>query len=107
SGGGDCPELAMTGMSQGLAASDDGGTMFMFTDASAKDSSLAGNVSSLAVSKDIKVYPILFGSCSPIDPGYQKVADDSGGQLFFLNASEAGNITKLADLVSRSNAVDL
>src|ERR1035441_2197104 len=48
SGGGDCPELSMTGMLQGLAASDDGGDLFMFTDASSKDASLASNVSALA-----------------------------------------------------------
>lgn len=107
SGGDDCPELAMAGMLQGLSVSDDGGSLFMFTDASAKDSSSSGAVSSLATSKDIKVYPILFGSCSPIDPGYIKVANDSGGQLFFLSAAEAGNITKLADLTSRSSAVNI
>lgn len=107
SGGGDCPELAMTGMLQGLAETEEGGSLFMFTDATAKDSSLAGNVSSLATSKDIKVFPILFGSCSPIDPGYIRVANESGGQLFFLDRSEAGNITKLADAVVRSNSVDL
>lgn len=107
SGGGDCPELAMAGMLQGLAASDDGGDLFMFSDASAKDSAAAGNVSSLATSKDIKVFPILFGSCSPVDPGFIRVAAESGGQLFFLARSEAGTITRLADSIVRSNAVDL
>lgn len=107
SGGGDCPELSQTGMLQALAAADDGGDLFMFTDASSKDSGLAGAVSSLATSKDIKIYPILFGSCSPIDPSYIRVANDSGGQLFFLSPSEAGNITKLADFIVRSNAVNV
>lgn len=107
SGGGDCPELSQTGMLQALSASDKGGDLFMFTDASSKDASLAGNVSSLAVSKNIKVFPILFGSCSPIDPSYRRVANESGGQLFFLSPAEAGNITRLADFIVRSNAVDL
>jgi von Willebrand factor A domain-containing protein 7 len=106
-GGGDCPELSMTGMLQGLSASDKGGDLFMFTDASSKDGSLAGNVSSLATSKDIRIYPFLFGSCSPIDPAYIRIANDSGGQLFFLSSSEAGNITKLADFVVRSSVVNL
>src|SRR6266404_5575049 len=107
SGGGDCPELSMTGMLQALGASDKGGDLFMFTDASSKDSSLAGAVSSLATSKDIEVFPILFGSCSPIDPGYIRIANDSGGQLFFLFGSEAGTITQLADLIVRSSAVNV
>src|SRR5439155_1343460 len=87
--------------------SDEGGVLFMFTDASALDSGLAGNVSSLATSKDIEVFPMLFGSCSPIDPGYIRVANESGGQLFFLQRSEAGSITRLADFVVRSNAVNV
>src|ERR1035441_2251002 len=107
SGGGDCPEYAMTGILQGLAAADDGGDLFMFTDASAKDSDLAGAASSLATSKDIQIYPMLFGSCSPIDPGFIRIAKESGGQLFFLARSEAGNITKLADAVVRSNTVNI
>jgi von Willebrand factor A domain-containing protein 7 len=107
SGGGDCPELSMTGMLQGLAASDDGGDLFMFTDASSKDASLAGNVSALATSKNIQIYPMVFGSCSPLDPAYIRVASDSGGQLFFLQRFEGGAVTQLADLVVRPNSVNL
>jgi hypothetical protein len=128
SGGDDCPEFSMTGMLQGLSASDDGGDLFMFTDADAKDSGLASAVSSLAASKDIKIFPCVFGSCSfasfgqtpptkPLinesnslqsaDPAYTRIANDSGGQLFALNRNEAGNITGLANLVVRSNAVNL
>lgn len=107
SGGGDCPELAQSGMLQALSASDEGGDMFMFTDASAKDAGLGSTVSSLATSKDIRVYPILFGSCSPIDPSYISLASESGGQLFFLARSEAARITELAELLVRSNAVNV
>ncbi len=107
SGGGDCPELAMSGMLQALGATDQGGNLFVFTDASAKDSDLSSEVSSLAVDKEIKVYPILFGSCSPTDPGFIKVANDSGGQLFLLPPSQAGAITMLADHVVRSNSVQI
>jgi hypothetical protein len=106
-GGDDCPELSQSGMLQALAAADEGGDLFMFTDASSKDAGLAGNVSSLATSKDIRVYPMIFGSCSPIDPSYIRAAADSGGQLFFLSRSEAGKITRLADLIVRSNAASV
>ncbi len=105
SGGGDCPELSMSGMLQALTASDEGGDLFMFTDASALDAGLAGAVSSLAVAKDIKVYPITFGSCSPIDPAYLRIAADSGGQVFQLQFSESATIAQLADLLLRTNAV--
>jgi von Willebrand factor A domain-containing protein 7 len=107
-GGDDCPELSQEGMLEALAASDEGGELFMFTDASSKDSALAGTVCSLATSKDIRIYPILFGTCSSsIDPSYIREANHSGGQLFSLSSSEAGSITQLADFIVRSNAVNL
>lgn len=107
SGGDDCPELSMTGMLQALSEMDKGGDLFMFTDASSKDESLAGNVDSLAQANEVTVYPVLFGSCSPIDPGYIRIANDTGGQVFVLSRGDAGSITKLADFVVRSNGVDV
>lgn len=107
SGGGDCPERSMTGMLTALNNMEDGGDLLMFTDATSNDGSLAGAVDSVALSKKVKISPILFGSCSPIDPGYIRAAADSGGQLFFLSRNEAGNITRLADFLVRANAVDL
>jgi hypothetical protein len=107
SGGGDCPELAMTGMYNGLSLADPGGDLFMYTDATAKDASLAGAVISLAKSKHIKIYPMLFGSCSPLTPGFLQAAAETGGQVFFLFGSEAGAVTQLADLVGRNNVVQV
>lgn len=107
SGGGDCPELAMTGMYNGLSLADPGGDLFMYTDATAKDAGLAGAVISLAKSKDIKIYPILFGSCSPLTPGFLQAAAETGGQVFFLFGGEAATVTELADLVARNNVVQI
>ncbi len=107
SGGGDCPELAMTGMYNGLSLADPGGDLFMYTDATAKDGGLAGAVISLAKSKDIRIYPVLFGSCSPLTPGFLQAAAETGGQVFFLFGSEAGTVTELADLVVRNNVVQI
>ena len=106
-GGGDCPELAMTGIYHGLSLADPGGDLFMYTDAAAKDAALAGAVIGLAKSKDIKIYPVLFGSCSPITPGFLQAASETGGQVFFLFGGEAGAVTQLADLVGRNNAVQI
>jgi len=107
SGGGDCPELAMTGMYNGLSLADPGGDLFMYTDAAAKDAGLAGAVIGLAKSKDIKIYPVLFGSCSPLTPGFLQAAAETGGQVFFLSGGEAGAVTQLADLVGRNNVVQI
>jgi uncharacterized repeat protein (TIGR01451 family) len=107
SGGDDCPELQNTGVFQGLSAADDGGDLFMFTDASSKDGSLAGANIGLAQQKDIKVYDMTFGSCSPIDPSYLRLTSESGGQLFFLPRNQAGNVASLVDLIARSNVVNI
>src|SRR5215213_3928922 len=106
--GDDCPELSMTGMLEGVNAIDeDGGELMMFTDASSKDGSLAGTVDGIALSKDIKIEEMTFGSCSPIDPAYIQLANDTGGQLFTLARNEAGSITRLADFITRRNIVDV
>lgn len=108
SAGGDCPELSMTGMLQALnSMEDEGGELMMFTDASSKDASLVGAVEGIALSRSINITPMAFGSCSPIDPDYIRLASNTGGQIFVLSPSEAGTITQLADLLNRSNAVDL
>jgi subtilisin-like proprotein convertase family protein len=107
-GGDDCPELSMTGMLQALnSMEDEGGELLMFTDASSKDGSLVGAVEGIALSRSISISPMAFGSCSPIDPGYIRLANNTGGQLFVLSGTEAGSITKLADFLNRSNAVDV
>ncbi|NML27381.1 dockerin type I domain-containing protein [Zoogloea dura] len=105
--GGDCPELAMTGVFGALSASDDGGELYLFTDASAKDAGLAGSVLSLATKKKTKLFFSLFGSCSPYDPAYFYLAENTGGQVFILNQSEASSIAEFSDLISRSDTVDI
>ncbi len=95
-GGGDCPEYAMSGLLEAVNAADDDSTLYLFTDASAKDSDLYSSVNAVAMSKGTQVNFILFGSCSPIDPGFQAVAAATGGQVFFLNrGSETGAIFPL------------
>ena len=126
-GGDDCPELAMQGMLQAIAASDEGGDLFVFTDADPKDSGLTGNVTNLAKEKKIKVSSALFGSCGfGLNSGskqgqsttakvsltnsaasYTRVANETGGQVFTLSPSEATKITRLVDFVVRANVVDL
>jgi hypothetical protein len=105
--GGDCPELSMGGMLNALAAVDEGGTLFLFTDASAKDRSQAEAVAALAASKNIKVFPVLLGSCSPYDPAYFRVAEESGGQVFILTLDDVSEVAKLPDFFVRSNVVDI
>ena len=106
-GGGDCPELSMSGTYTAVDLSDDGGDIFVFTDASSKDAGLYSTVSALASTKKVKVFFALLGSCSPYDPAYFNVANASGGQVFALSTGEAAKVTKLSDILARNIRVDL
>lgn len=95
SGGGDCPELSMTALLQAIGTSFEDSTLFLFTDASAKDAGLVRGVGALATAKNIRISALLTGSCSPIDPAYVDVVERTGGQLFFLNQFEISSIFDL------------
>jgi hypothetical protein len=95
SGGGDCPELSQTALLQAVGASRSDSNLYLFTDASAKDSGLAGAVSAAAQRKRIKITALLTGSCSPIDPAYFRNTSETGGQLFQLQRSELGRVFDL------------
>ena len=106
--GGDCPELAFTAMAKALEKFDEsGGELMVFTDASAKDSALAGTVIALAERNDVNVSLFVSGSCSPIDPEYFRVARETGGQAFVIAETETFEATKLADFTVRPDSVDV
>ena len=85
SGGGDCPELAMSGLLEAVNNVDPKSTLWLFTDASALDSQLYPQIVATALQKQVTIKYGLFGSCSPIDPAYIATAQATGGQVFFLN----------------------
>ncbi len=90
SGGGDCPEMSQGGILAALNKSPIGSKLFVFTDASAKDPGLAGQVQALAVEKKVSVTYAISGSCSPIDPVYYQVAQATGGQVYEIPHTAAG-----------------
>lgn len=87
-GGGDCPELAMTGVMSALGASKGSSSLFVYTDASSKDRYLSGAVGAYATSKKIILNYVVSGSCSPIDPAYYDTASRTGGALFLAYNTE-------------------
>jgi len=86
----------MQGLVAAVNGADPQSTLYLFSDASAKDSELFANVNAMANQKNIKLKYGLFGSCSPIDPGFLATAAATGGQVFVLNRfSEAGALFPL------------
>ena len=90
-GGGDCPELGMTGIRNALSLSEQGGQLILLTDASAKDGSLTDQVIEEANNLDVIVHFMYSHSsgCGSGYPYYDRVKDATGGfRLDDLNRFE-------------------
>ena len=90
SGGGDCPELSNSALLRAVNKAKFGSRIYVYTDASVKDTDryLTDNVKAVAKRKDIFIKYILSGSCSPIDPIYEEVARETGGQVVVVDNTE-------------------
>lgn len=90
SGGGDCPELSNSALLRAVNKAKFGSRIYVYTDASVKntDRYLTDNVKAAAKRKDIFIKYILSGSCSPIDPIYEEIARETGGQVVVVQNTE-------------------
>lgn len=112
SGGGDCPELPYTALSTAVDRLPENSEIFVFSDASAKDSSLSSGVKSTAKSKKINITWALNGSCSPIDPTYLETAIETGGRVLvyensFFSDTEDEQLEAVFDIINTSLVDDL
>ena len=107
-GGGDCPEVALAGVGLALESLPAGGTLFVVTDASAKDASLARNIIASAVAKRVKIFFFLFDNiCGTGEPAFTEIATGTGGQILTgLKLEDASRITALVDGSLKANHED-
>lgn len=106
-GGGDCPEYAMTAISDAIYAGGRNADIFVFTDASAKDGALQNNIDREAQDQDATISYLITGSCSPIDPAYTATAAASGGQVYSLAPGELSNAFDLINAQTLPDAVSI
>ncbi|KAH7017981.1 uncharacterized protein B0I36DRAFT_34962 [Microdochium trichocladiopsis] len=114
SGGGDCPELIITGMLDAVNAMEKGATLFAFTDAAPKDIAYESQLLSTAVEKNLNIYILKFDSdCDDGGAGsgtklktrkdslsdlvYSEICAATGGQYFSGPVSDVRNITDILD----------
>ena len=104
-GGGDFPELAISGLILALQASRPGSTIFLFTDATAKDFNRFPEASALILDRKIRVFVIFTG----LVPGRRRrrretvtdsnaltlLAEQSGGQVLSGSKSDVGTLLSL------------
>jgi hypothetical protein len=120
-GGGDCPELALTGMLDAMAVMDGPADLFVMTDAAAKDEDLASQVIATALDKRINLQIFKFDSgCDDgIDDGsaskrsfprkrvdsaanrvYSLLATSTGGSYHSLARSDSSSISSLLNTLT-------
>ncbi|XP_034836584.1 hemicentin-2-like [Maniola hyperantus] len=99
-GGGDCPELAMSGIELALENSKPNSLLYVFTDASAKDYNKFERVKSLSQKKSTQVTFLLTGLCGDTTtPDYlvfEKLSEATSGQVFNI---ERDDVKKVIDYI--------
>ena len=128
-GGGDCPELGMTGLYQALLHCLPESIIYYFSDADVKDEWRKIEVDSLAKEKKVKINFILTGQCSRRrrrdllqsrtqrssvahrarrtaqgQALYQDLATQTGGQVLETSKAAVADVVKVIDPVGFSNS---
>jgi len=104
SGGGDCAELAYTGLEVAINSMKQNSDVYLFTDADAKDAVKLNSVLFQAREKDIRINIVATGSCRrrrlrslfTVDPSYESITSGTGGTLFRVQVSEIGSVFAVA-----------
>ena len=126
-GGGDCPELGMTGLYQALLHCLPDSKLYYFSDADVKDEARKNEVMSLAKEKKVKIVFFLTGQCgrrkrrhiqrsgvlknshrtkrsAQGQALYQELATQTGGQVLETSKSEISQVVKVINPVSSTNS---
>ncbi|XP_026331776.1 hemicentin-1-like [Hyposmocoma kahamanoa] len=110
-GGGDCPEKSLTGIHLALNVSRSRSFVYVFTDATAADHGLVGNVLDSIQRKQSQVVFVLTGHCNdlhrPSYKVYQQIAAASAGQVFNLNKTSVHNVLDFVRSSIKGRTVNL
>ncbi|ETO17928.1 hypothetical protein RFI_19376 [Reticulomyxa filosa] len=120
-GGGDCPEYSMSGILNALTYADKFSTVFLFTDAEAKDADIEPTVAARIAQKQITLVGILAGSCYSsrrreleerrrlysASSTYTDLALGSGGFLVLSSQSKVSSIIDVMKPLLLTSGVDV
>lgn len=110
-GGGDCPELSISGLRDGLKHALTNSIAFVFTDASAKDHSQYEVTKDLIQSKQATVNFLTTGDCGArLGPGfqvYEKLARVSNGQVYDMNTDDITKVLLAIRFMLNDNFISL
>ncbi|KAI5633526.1 von willebrand factor type A domain-containing protein [Phthorimaea operculella] len=92
-GGGDCPEMALTGLELALQEAREKSFVYLFTDASAKDDNKTETVQAMAKEKKCRLFFMVTGNCyDDKDHIYKDLAAETEGQVFNLEKKEIAQL---------------
>lgn len=110
-GGGDCPELAISGLREGLKHAITNSIAFVFTDASAKDLGQYEVTKNLIQSTQTTVNFLTTGDCGErLGPGfqvYELLARVSNGQVYDMNTDDITNVLLAIRFMLNDNFISL
>ncbi|CAL8103250.1 unnamed protein product [Calicophoron daubneyi] len=108
-GGGDCPEMTITGIELALEASRPNSLIYVFTDSSAKDYNRTTNVLNLIQQKQSQVVFVLTGFCNTTEePGfeaYRQIATVSSGQLYIIGKGQVNEFMQVVEAAVEARKV--
>ncbi|KAL5107767.1 Hemicentin-1 [Taenia crassiceps] len=110
-GGGDCPEMTITGIEMALEAAQPNSLIYVFTDSSAKDYDRVPRVLNLIQKKQSQVVFVLTGFCNSTDePGfqaYQEIATVSSGQVYIIGKRQVNEFMRVIEAAVESQKVQV
>ncbi|CAH8874719.1 unnamed protein product [Trichobilharzia szidati] len=110
-GGGDCPEMTITGIELALEASRPNSLIYVFTDSSAKDYNRTEKVLNLIQEKQSQVVFVLTGFCNTTDePGfeaYRQIATVSSGQLYIIGKGQVNEFMQVVEAAVEARKVHI
>lgn len=93
-GGGDCPEFALSGAIDAAAVADRNSVMMLFTDASAKDAHRGGQLAAKLKEKSIRFFAVASGNlCNRGSGHFSSLARSSGGHMASLRSRHFGKVS--------------
>ncbi|XP_076117600.1 uncharacterized protein LOC143085245 isoform X1 [Mytilus galloprovincialis] len=113
-GGGDCPEFAADGILKAINKSRNGSTLFVFTDADAKDNDKQQEAANMAMAKTITITTFSTGTCSrrrrsvhnihvkrrDTTSFFQRLAQATGGEVYRTTKEEINVV--LNDIIEKT-----
>ncbi|VVC26961.1 Immunoglobulin subtype,Immunoglobulin-like domain,Immunoglobulin-like fold,von Willebrand factor [Cinara cedri] len=106
-GGYDCPEMSISAVIQALKVVKPNSYIYVFTDASAKDSHLVNEALELMQRKKSQVIVLKTGSCHDMDTSYERITSLGSGNVINVDKNDLTKVLEFIKTSMKKNKVNL